>query len=161
LTNSFAGAARVFIIDLDKDDDLDILGTASDDDEIAWWINFGGNPLTWSKNVITSNFDGSADLYVVDIDNDEVYDIIANAASSNQVAYWICNDLQNNSWSKNTVSTELEIAAKVSAGDLNQDVDIDIVAVGKIPGELVIYGNDNFAWTKTVLADNFFGGTAR
>jgi len=40
------------------------------------------------------------------------------------------------------------------------DEDIDIVAVGKIPGELVIYGNTNFTWAKTVLANNFYGGTA-
>jgi hypothetical protein len=160
LTNSFAGALRVFVIDLDKDDDLDILGTASDADEIAWWSNMGGNPLTWSMNLIASNFNGSSDLYVIDMNDDEIYDLISNAWESNQVAYWICNDLPTNSWTKHTVSNTLEIAAKVSAGDFDKDDDLDIVAVGKIPGELVIYGNNNFNWAKTVLADNFYGGTA-
>jgi len=160
LTNSFAGALRVYVIDLDKDDDLDILGTASDAGELAWWSNMGGNPLTWSKNVIATNFQGSSDLYVIDMNDDEINDVIANAWESNQVAYWICNDLQNNSWSKFIVSNTLEIAAKVSAADLDMDEDIDVVAVGKIPGELVIYGNTNFTWAKTVLANNFYGGTA-
>jgi len=160
LTNSFAGALEVFVSDLDKDDDLDILGTASDGDEVAWWNNMGGNPLTWSKNVVDSNFHGSSDLYVIDMNDDELYDVIAGAWKSNQVAYWICNDLQSSSWTKYTVSTTLEIAAGVSGGDMDGDEDIDIVAVGKIPGELVIYGNTNFTWTKAVLANNFYGGTA-
>jgi len=94
------------------------------------------------------------------MNEDEIYDVIANAWESNQVAYWICNDLQNNFWSKFIVSNTLEIAAKVSAADLDMDEDIDIVAVGKIPGELVIYGNTNFTWAKTILANNFYGGTA-
>jgi len=160
LTNSFAGALRVAVIDLDKDDDLDILGTASDADEISWWSNLGGNPLTFSKNVIAANFHGSSNLYVIDMNGDEVYDIISNAWKSNQVAYWLCIDLQSNSWSKSTVSTTLETAAGVSGGDIDDDGDIDIVAVGKIPGELVIYENTNFTWTKTVLTENFYGGSA-
>ncbi|MGD8306511.1 MAG: VCBS repeat-containing protein, partial [Ignavibacteria bacterium] len=52
LTTSFAGAQRVLITDLDKDNDPDILGTATDAGEVAWWRNLGGNPLTWSKTVI-------------------------------------------------------------------------------------------------------------
>jgi hypothetical protein len=160
LTSSFAGALRVSVIDLDKDDDLDILGTASDGDEISWWSNTGGNPLTFYKNVIATNFHGSSNLYVIDMNYDDTYDIIANAWKSDQVAYWICNDIQNNSWSKFTVSTTLDAAAGVSGGDMDDDGDIDIVAVGKIPGELVIYENTNFTWTKTVLAANFYGGSA-
>ena len=160
LTSSFAGALSVHVIDLDKDDDPDILGTASDADEIAWWKNMGGNPINWTKNVVAINFVGSSDLHVVDLNDDNVYDIIANAWKSDQIAYWICDDIQTNSWSKTTVSTTLDVAAGVSAGDFDKDGDIDIVAAGKIPGELVIYENDNFNWPKITLFENFYGGTA-
>ena len=160
LTSTFTGALRVSVIDLDKDNDLDILGTASDADEIAWWINTGGNPSTWPKNIIAANFHGSSDLYVIDMNDDEIYDIMANAWKSDQIAYWICNDIQTNSWSKSTVSTTLEVAAGISGADMDDDGDVDIVAVGKIPGELVIYKNTNFTWTKIVLSNNFEGGTA-
>ncbi len=160
LTNSFAGALRVLVSDLDKDNDLDILGTASDAGEIAWWENMGNNPITWTMHIIATNFPGSSDLFVIDINDDQVNDVIANAWSSNQVAYWVCDDLQNNSWTKYTVSNTLEVAAKVSAEDFDNDNDIDIVAVGKIPGELAIYKNTNFTWSKIVLANSFYGGTA-
>lgn len=36
------GAISVYAADLDDDGDLDILGAALDDDEIAWWENAGG-----------------------------------------------------------------------------------------------------------------------
>ena len=62
LTNSFAGALSVFITDLDKDNDFDIVGTASDDDQIAWWKNDGSNPINWTINVIVSNFVGASKI---------------------------------------------------------------------------------------------------
>jgi hypothetical protein len=40
------------------------------------------------------------------------------------------------------------------------DNDIDIVATGKITGELNIYENDNFSWTEIKLKPNFYGGWA-
>ena len=92
------------------------------------------------------------------MNQDELYDIIGNAWKSNQVAYWICNNLQGNSWTKHIVTSQLPVAACVAAGDLDKDEDVDIVAVGKIPGELDIFQNSDFNWTKILLTNDFYGG---
>lgn len=159
LTNSFGGALNITPIDLDKDSDPDILGTASDADLISWWENSGNNPISWTYHNIDSNFVGSSDLCIIDMNQDGLYDVIGNAWKSNQVAYWICNNLQNNDWTKHIVTTQLPIASGTDAGDLDKDGDVDIVAVGKIPGELSIYKDSNFVWTKILLTNDFYGGT--
>jgi hypothetical protein len=158
LTNNFGGALCVLIKDMDKDGDLDILGTASDANLITWWQNQGGNPPSWLSYQIASDFIGSSDLHVIDMNLDGIYDVIGDAWKSNQVAYWICNNLQGNSWSEYIVTSNLLVAAGVSGGDLDKDGDVDIVAVGKVPGELAIYQNSNFNWTKIVLTNDFEGG---
>lgn len=46
------------------------------------------------------------------------------------------------------------------SSDIDLDSDMDIVAVAKIPGELVIYFNENGNFTKETLYPAFFGGSA-
>ena len=43
--------------------------------------------------------------------------------------------------------------------DFDGDGDMDIVAVGKVPGAVVVYINDNFIWTAQILKSGFDGGT--
>jgi hypothetical protein len=156
----FSGAKSVLIIDLDLDTDLDIVGTADGVNDIAWWENAGINSQVWSKTIIDENFSGSCFADVIDINEDLKLDIIATAWSSNQTAYWICNDLSTNSWTKHTVSSSLQIPVRTFGCDFDLDDDVDIVAVGKVPGELSVFINNNFNWTEQVLTSNFWGGSA-
>lgn len=160
ITNSFSGALALFIADMDNDNNLDIIATASNANQVAWWKNNGGNPNTWPKKIIATNFVGASGLDVVHMNNDSLPDVVSNAWKSSQVAYWICDDIQNNYWTKYTVSTALDTPAGVKCSDLDKDNDMDIVAVGKIPGALVIYyQNSDTTWNEVSLENNFFGGS--
>jgi hypothetical protein len=160
LAQSFLGALAVNVVDLDFDDDLDILGAASNNDEVAWWKNLGGNPASWNKIIIDPNFGGSGDLDVIDLNYDGKFDIVATGWRSSQVAYWISDSLEINSWTKQVIDDQLGIAARVRAGDLDNDSDNDIVAIGNNPGELVYYENSDFIWTRYVLTDEFVRSAA-
>ena len=160
VNNSFSGGKAVLVHDLDQDGDLDILGTAADANKITWWENQQGDPINWVTHSIDNNFIGSAGIDIIDMNSDGLYDVIATAWKSNQVAYWICENLTNNQWQKTVITNQLEIAVNAFGNDFDMDSDIDIVAVGKIPGELNIYENDNFSWSKHNLKQNFEGGTA-
>jgi hypothetical protein len=160
LTCSFSGAKSVVVNDLDEDDDPDILATAADANALAWWVNLGGSPPTWEKRTISSSFPGSHDLDVVDLDLDGMKDVIGAAWSSNQVAYWLCDDSLRTSWTDHVVSTGLPMAVRVLGSDFDRDGDVDIVAIGKIPGTLIVYENRDFSWAETVLATGFQGGWA-
>lgn len=156
----FSGAKSVLVIDLDRDTDLDIVGTADGVNDIAWWENTGINSQVWSKTIIDDNFAGSCFADVIDMNEDLKLDIIATAWSSNQTAYWICNDLPTNSWTKHIVSSSLQIPVRTFGCDFDLDDDVDIVIVGKIPGKLSVFINNNFNWTEQVLTSNFLGGAA-
>jgi len=51
---SFDGASAVYGSDLDGDGDLDILASARNDDEIAWWQNTAGDGSAWTKKTVDS-----------------------------------------------------------------------------------------------------------
>jgi hypothetical protein len=160
LSSSFGGGKSVSIHDLDRDGDPDIIGTAADANRIAWWENQGGNPVSWNYRPIAANFSGAHDIDLLFMNSDSLYDILATGWLANEVAYWIRDDLASDSWTKSTISNELDIAVQALGSDFDLDGDIDVVAMGKIPGELILFENDDFTWSSTTLKQNFEGGWA-
>ena len=160
VSGSFYGGKSVSIFDLDQDNDPDIIGAAATANSITWWENQQGNPISWNPHTITSNFLGCHDVDIVKMNSDTLYDIIGAGWLANEVSYWICNDLGNNLWTKTVVTNHLDTAVRAVGNDLDMDNDIDIVATGKITGELNIYENNNFSWTEINLKPNFYGGWA-
>ena len=69
-------------------------------------------------------------------------------------------DLEDDQWQKTVVTDQLGTAVNTCGADMDLDGDIDIVAVGKSPGEVVIYFNNNFSWTKQIIKSDFEGGSA-
>lgn len=160
LSGSFAGGKSVSTCDFDRDGDPDIIGTAADANRIAWWENRGGNPVTWLYRPITSSLSGSHDIDIVDMNGDSLYDVIATGWLGDEVSYWICNDLATNNWSKTMVTNQLDVAVKALGRDFDSDGDVDIVAVGKSPGQLQLYENVDSSWTPINLKQDFEGGWA-
>lgn len=160
VTSTFDGAKSVIVEDLNQDELPDLIGAGDGCDDIAWWKNLGGNPPGWGKQFITAFLNGSSGLDAEDMDDDGQLDIIGTGWEGDEVSFWICNDIAANSWTKTMVTNQLEIAAGAIGRDIDMDGDKDIIAAGKMPGELVLFVNDNNTFTKDVLFPGFAGGSA-
>lgn len=157
LVNNFISAKSVSVADLNNDTYLDIIGCADVADDIIWWNNNGGS---WNASYVTNNFDGSDYTCVIDMNYDGQLDIIGTGWEGNTIAIWICENIQTNSWRKTLVTNNLSIATIGIGNDIDRDGDMDIIAISKIPGKLVIYYNDSFSFTETELNPHLNGAAA-
>ncbi|MHA1915400.1 MAG: FG-GAP repeat domain-containing protein [Promethearchaeota archaeon] len=124
LTTNFQEAGRIFGVDVDNDGDVDVIGAAEGDDEIAWWEN---NNLTFTKHVITSNFDGVFFINIGDVDKDGDIDVLGPGSFSNEIAWWENN---GTSFVRHNISTNYQYPYSINSFDVNGDGDIDILTTG-------------------------------
>jgi|GEM_PF-1498770 len=158
--SNFGGAKSIIVEDLDNDYLPDLIGAGDACDDIAWWKNLGGIPVSWEKQLITTNLDGSINPDAEDMNYDGQPDIIGAGWAGNEVSFWTCEGIATNSWEKTLVTNQLAVAVKGIGRDIDLDNDKDIIAVGKVPGELAIFYNENGVFTKDILFPDFNGGTA-
>ena len=160
IDSACSGAKSVRIVNLTFDTNPEIVVTADGANQIAWLRKVGEELPAWSKTIIDISFVGACFADVVDVNGDSKFDVIGVAWSSNQVAYWKCSDLEANSWTKQIVTSNLATPVRAFGRDLDSDGDVDIVAVGKSPGRLVLFLKDGSTWTEQVLSSDFAGGSA-
>jgi hypothetical protein len=128
------GAHWVEAADLDHDGNQDIIAAAFYDSQIVVWFNLGGNPPSFRKQVVSTNFPGAVAVKAGDIDLDGDLDIVATAWTGSIVA-WFENKLSiDGSWSRNTVNSNFTGAWPVNLCDLDQDGDLDIIASADVLG---------------------------
>lgn len=82
------GARCVCPVDLDKDGDVDVLGTAAFDDFIACWENLDGEGNFGSRQVIIDDLDWANCVITTDIDGDGDLDIFGTSRNDDLVLWW-------------------------------------------------------------------------
>ncbi len=119
------GAICVYAIDMDNDGDMDVLGSASWDDDVIWWENDGFQWFT--QHVINGNIH-SRFVHATDMDGDGDVDVLGS--SNIGITLW-----RSSNWWDNDVFqqfTEFSIYPSsfrnVYGVDLDIDGDMDIVS---------------------------------
>jgi PKD repeat protein len=86
---AFVRACIAYGEDLDGDGDMDVVGTAQDGDQIAWWRNDGGSPIQWTKFVL-DDLQRVWPAYACDLDSDGDHDVMAGSGwgGTYEVKWW-------------------------------------------------------------------------
>ncbi|RLD61821.1 MAG: hypothetical protein DRJ05_01750 [Bacteroidetes bacterium] len=161
IVTDFGGARSVDAKDIDGDGDIDLVGAALLDHEIAWWRNDGGNPIQFTKITINTTFTYAHKVQIVDMDNDEKEDILGTAYNAG-VSWWKNDGVDTVIWDKQFVSN-FNAAVIGLAIDADLDNDRDIVCSAQTAnGKIGIWLNNNefpidwdFSYIENNLAESW------
>ncbi|HVP58789.1 MAG TPA: FG-GAP-like repeat-containing protein [bacterium] len=160
IANGFTYAHEVYACDLDRDDDVDVLGVGAGNNTLAWWRNDGGNPIVWTQQTLTTTFAGARSVRAADLDGDGDLDIVATALTANELSWWRNDGGNPIVWTKFVISNSFAGAHMVRPCDLDRDGDIDLAAAGYTADEVAWWRNDGgdpVVWTKFTIATGFDG----
>ncbi|MCP4291600.1 MAG: T9SS type A sorting domain-containing protein [bacterium] len=152
------GAFSIQGVDIDKDGDTDIIGTAESSHEVILWLNDGNNPVTFSEQIIASSYTAAAGIYSVDINSDGHLDVIA---SSDGTIDWWQNDGNNPiTWTRQTVDGDWDVSWEIYADDVDLDGNVDILCQELTSGTVAWWQNDGLepiSWTRNTVVTGFGG----
>ncbi len=144
--------------DIDGDGDMDIVWSDLRSDRIFWSENVDGMGEFRVHHVIVEDDREFSSIDVSDFDLDGDLDILATSALNDKVV-WYENLDGNGFYSQERIITlQLDGASQVSAVDLDNDGDMDVLASGIVEGAVGwfenVEGNMNFSSIKMI--DSFF-----
>ncbi|MBN1485374.1 MAG: VCBS repeat-containing protein [Chloroflexia bacterium] len=115
-------------VDLDRDGDVDILGSAEYDGDVLWWENDGGDGSSWIEHAIDTEHDGAISPYAADLDQDGDLDVACAAMGGDapDLTWWE-NDGTNDGWTEHVVAEDIDDTKAVYAADMNRDGDLDLL----------------------------------
>ncbi|MAU01949.1 MAG: hypothetical protein CL608_32835 [Anaerolineaceae bacterium] len=128
ITNTLDGAYAVYPADLDQNGYVDLVVAASGADAIVWFAHDGGALPTFTPHVITDTAVGAVAVHVVDLNKDGALDIISGATGNNTVAWYESDGAALPSFTSHIVSAEAAMPWLISAADLDDDGDVDVLS---------------------------------
>jgi hypothetical protein len=163
ITGAADEANSVFAADLDRDGDLDVLSASYSDDTIAWYENSAGDGTAWEIHTITTLANGIESIHAVDVDADGDTDVLSASKEDDTIAWYENRAGDGSAWTTHKVSTTVPGAINVSAADLDNDGDQDLMVVSVDDRRFAWYENtdgDGSAWTLRSLSNSALGAAA-
>jgi hypothetical protein len=153
ITNDFEGGNSVWAADLDKDGDIDVLATAADADDVAWWENRNKQGEGFVQHTVDANFDLPSDICAADINKDGNPDILASASAGNKITWWE-NNGSAGGWSAHNIDTTCVNPQQICTADIDRDGDQDVIAAVFWDEKIYWYKNDPTGGALTRYAIN-------
>jgi hypothetical protein len=105
IATSADGAYSVFVADMDKDGDMDIVSASRDDNTIAWYENDGAADPSWTASDITTSANLAFSVYAADMDNDGDMDIVSASHIAGGIDWYENDGAADPSWTAANIST--------------------------------------------------------
>ena len=142
-------ACGVYAYDIDRDGDLDVIGTVYADNDVIWLENTPSgaappaDPITWIKHDIDTNFGGASWVDIADINQDGYMDILGAAYSGDDAAWWENDGTPADGFIKHTIFNGATLPGihGIAAGDINGDGNADIIVPRDYAAELSWWKN--------------------
>jgi hypothetical protein len=134
IANDCIGARSVAVSDVDSDGDFDVIGAGFDSNDICWYRNDGGNPITWVKNTIVTRFNGAHHVIASDVDLDGDPDIVGVAMLNNQISWWRNDGGNPIKWVQQTIVSDFSDVLRVALQDIDGDSDLDCLGTAMTDG---------------------------
>ena len=129
----------VTLADFDGDGSLDVVAAANYDG-VLWRENQGGGTFAGTVHVVDETSSRSIDAG--DLDGDGDPDIISALTGAAPAIKWFANDGSGAFSEQDPVSAPYGSVMRVRLSDLDQDSDLDVVALCEDPSRLVRFMND-------------------
>jgi hypothetical protein len=140
---NFIGAHRVRAVDLDRDGRNDIVGAGYLGHEIAWWHNDGGDPITWTEQILESSFTNACIAMPGDINGDGFTDVAGTGQGNNQVAWWENDGNYPITWTKHLIDENMIRPWPLDLADLDGDGDLDVISGSSHQGSAQVKWYEN------------------
>jgi len=144
IRTGFAGGHSAFATDMDNDDDIDVLGTAANLNQVSLFVNEGGSPITWTEQVIDDTMVGVRYATGGDVDGDGLRDIVATGWDGQLVLYRNGGG-EPIDWTRQLISDAFAGGHYVYIADLNGDGAEDVLVVA--------WGIDTISWFQNMGGD--------
>ena len=185
ITSSASGANDVLATDIDGDQDIDVVVSVGDDEELWLYeqsgVNIKADPPTFSLKFTEEDIYGINSVFSIDVNGDGINDILTASDTDDKVAWYTAMpQCSNNGAScssnsdcstgntcalaivKTVVDDDADDAASVYAGDLNGDNFNDVLSANPADNQVAWYENDGSPtegeWTQHVICKPFSQG---
>ena len=153
------------IVDLDRDGDLDILGTLNRGRDIVWYENQGVGDFKPKKHIDTHpeiSYPGATTL-LEDMDKDGWVDFLYINSGKSELL-WYRNNHEGGFDPPKIAASGVSATTKAFLYDLDKDSDLDLLLVSNEEKEAAWYKNDgtaNFEWAEYITQDLQFPYTSQ
>ncbi|MDA8018808.1 MAG: FG-GAP-like repeat-containing protein [Thermoanaerobaculia bacterium] len=144
--------------DADSDGDVDVMTLS--DAELRISHNSGDGVFSSDLTIAgAADISGGASIFAADVDGDHDVDIVVAERGAGRVSWWRNDDTLGTTWTEMTASSTVPDVRTVTAADLDDDGDLDLIAAAESP-DIVWFQNlagDGSAWSSAQEIESSFG----